>query len=136
MLKDIKNINNTITLSIPSKENFLIIPRLIISGLLSEYDVNIEKIEDIKLILNEAASLLITNPVNNIEIILKWEELDKYLKLIINITSVDSDKMILNNLVKAGLRIHILNYLCDKFLIDNKENIFSIKLEKTISLEK
>lgn len=136
MLKDIKNINNTITLSIPSKENFLIIPRLIISGLLSEYDVSIEKIEDIKLILNEAASLLITDPINKIEIVLNWEESVNYLKLIINITSTDVNKIILNNLMKAGLRIHILNYLCDKFSIDNKEDLFSIKLEKIIHLEK
>ncbi len=135
MLKDIKNVNNVIVLKIPSKENFLVIPRLTISGLLSEYDINIEKIEDIKLILNEAASLLLTTPTNDIEIILKWEELDKNLKLIIQIISKDINKIILNNLMKSGLRIHILNYLCDKFSIDNKENIFFINLEKVIELD-
>ncbi len=136
MLKDIRNVNNTIVLKIPSKENFLIIPRLTISGLLSQYDINIEKIEDIKLILNEAASLLLTTPINSIEIILKWEELNKKLKITIQIISKDIDKIILNNLMKSGLRIHILNYLCEKFSIDNKENIFFINLEKVIELEK
>jgi len=133
--KDIMNINNEIVLKIPSKDNFLVIARLIVSGLLSEYDINIEKIEDIKLILNEAASLVITEPINNIEIILKWEELNNSIKLIITIISKDIDKMIINNLMKAGLRIHILNYLCDKFSIENNENIFIIKLEKIIQYE-
>jgi anti-sigma regulatory factor (Ser/Thr protein kinase) len=133
--KDLKNINNEIVLKIPSKENFLVIARLLVSGLLSEYDINIEKIEDIKLILNEAASLLITEPINSIEIIVKWEELNNSIKLIIAITSKDIDKMIINNLMKAGLRIHILNYLCDKFSIENNGNIFIVKLEKIIQYE-
>jgi anti-sigma regulatory factor (Ser/Thr protein kinase) len=133
--KDLRNVNNEIVLKIPSKENFLVIARLLVAGLLSEYDINIEKIEDIKLILDEAASLLITEPINDIEIILKWQEINNSIKLIITITSKDIDKIIINNLMKAGLRIHILNYLCDKFSIENNANIFIIKLEKTIQYE-
>ena len=137
MLNNIKeeNINNIIELKIPSKEKLLIIPRLIISGILSEYDVSIEKVEDIKLILNEAASLLLTVPTNNIEILIKWEKLDKSIKLELTITSKDINEIIINNLMKSGLRIHILNYLCNKFSIDQKQHFFTIYLEKRIDLD-
>lgn len=119
-----------ITLTFPS--NLIIIPRLVISGLLSNEKITLEEIENTKLIISEALNLVIdknkTNYITIKFILIKKEEL---ISLNANISTILT-KQLLENLSQAGLTIHILNYLCSTFFIKQTTDSIEIFLKKEI----
>ncbi|MCS7243311.1 MAG: hypothetical protein RMJ36_01060 [Candidatus Calescibacterium sp.] len=124
--------NLEITITFPSQENIIIIPRLVISGLLSTQKITLEEIENIKLIVSEAINLLIDmNKQNHITTKFNLEDEDQKILLKINISTKISE-YILQNFSKNGLTIHILTYLCSKFLVKETENSIELIIEKEI----
>lgn len=125
--------NLEIILTFPSQESLIIIPRLVISGLLSNYKITLEEIENTKLLISEAINLLIdkTN-YNNITLKISLEDKQNTILLRTIITSKTS-KYILQNLSKSGLTIHILSYLCSKFSAKELGEYIEILLEKEIN---
>lgn len=119
-----------IDLTIPAKKNLVIIPRLVVAGLLSEQKITVEELENIKLIISEAVNLIFNSEGKiNMKISLLKENDKNVLKVII---STNLTKEILENLSKSGLTIHILNYLCSKFNVHQKQKEIEIFIEKEI----
>ncbi|MFN4220236.1 MAG: hypothetical protein ACK4GJ_04870 [bacterium] len=119
-MQKIENENLNINLTLPLKENLVIIPRLIIAGLLSNEKINIEEIENTKLIISEALNLLIDKTTQNkvnIDFFLEKNQEKLILKLIIRTILTNE---ILQNISKSGLTVQILSYLCSKFSITEK----------------
>lgn len=125
---------NEITLTFPLKTNLIIIPRLIISAILSNEQINIEEIENTKLIISEAINLLIEeNNIKPATIKFNTQKEENFLIIKLSITT-DLTTSTIENLSKNGLTIHILNYLCSKFYIKKTTNQIQIFLEKEIPL--
>lgn len=119
-----------ITLTFPS--NLIIIPRLVISGLLSNEKITLEEIENTKLIISEALNLVIDkNKTNYITIKFILTKKEELISLNANISTILT-KQLLENLSQAGLTIHILNYLCSTFFIKQTTDSIEIFLKKEI----
>lgn len=54
--------NNTVSLKVPSKSEYIIVTRLCASGIAGRMGFNLDQIEDIKLAVSEAGNLLIQQP--------------------------------------------------------------------------
>jgi len=120
---------------IPNNKKFLIIPRLIISAILSDQKITLEELENAKLIVSEAINLVLDPYSNNpLSISFCLQENPKpSLNLMIKISTTLSEN-ILESLSKNGLTIHILNYLCNSFLIKQYTKTIEINLIKEIPL--
>lgn len=145
-MENIKSESLNLSLTLPLKENLTVVPRLIIAGLLSNEKVNIEEIENTKLITSEAINLLIDKFYPNTAIINFYlEKREKKIIFKLKITT-EITKNILNNISRNGLTIEILNYLCSKFTLKEvppkkdfknfpPKNFIELTLEKEIELE-
>ncbi|MEN3015149.1 MAG: hypothetical protein ABDH21_03715 [bacterium] len=122
-----------VNLSFPS--NLIIIPRLVVSGLLSNEKVTIEEIENIKLIISEAVNLLILpDSTTIISIKMNLAKIENQIKFKAHIQS-QANQEIIKNLSKNGLTIYILNYLCSKFVLKENSQVIEITIEKDLKSE-
>jgi anti-sigma regulatory factor (Ser/Thr protein kinase) len=133
----ITNNNQEVKITIPNKNKFLIIPRLVVSGLLSEYNITLEELENSKLIISEAINLVLDNSSQtplSISFSIKEDNIKENIIELVIIISTSLTDDILQNLSKNGFTIHVLNYLCKKFIIKQYQKTIEINLIKKISL--
>lgn len=108
---------DNIKLSVPKKSEYIGILRLIISSLGSKVGVNIDEIDDLKILVSEICIFFIKNVKENTrDIVFDFILDDK--KIIIEIADLNSGDLEFNN---DDLSILIIESLADAFRLNYKE---------------
>lgn len=120
-----------IRVEIPKKPEFISCLRLFSSSVFNIYDLDIEKIEDIKLIISEICSFFINNIKKNTEcFFLEYFLEDDKIK--VEITDKNDEKLSDNVISENEMFVLIIDSLADKCNIDinNKKIVFETVIKK------
>lgn len=119
-----------IKVEIPKKPEFISCLRLFSSSVFSVYDLDIEKIEDIKLVISEICSFFFNNIKKNTDGFLIEYFLEED-KIMVEITDKNDEKLTDNIESENEMFILIIESLADKCSIDviNNKVVFEIFLK-------
>lgn len=123
------NENDNIKISIPNKPEFVSVVRLTTSAIANRIGFNIEEIDDIKVAIAEACTIMLENKSeeNNIDI----EYILESNKITIVVRNNKSE-INLEQLDEKGLGLFIIKSLMDKVEINNKQSYGELKMIKKI----
>lgn len=120
-----------IKVEIPKKPEFISCLRLFSSSVFNTYDLDIEKIEDIKLIISEICTFFINNIKKNLEGFL-IEYLLENDKIIVEITDKNDEKLSDSVISENEMFVLIIESLADNCKLDviNNKIIFETIAKK------
>ncbi len=110
-----------IKVEIPKKPEFISCLRLFSSSVFNTYDLDIEKIEDIKLIISEICTFFINNIKKNLEGFL-IEYLLENDKIIVEITDKNDEKLSDSVISENEMFVLIIESLADNCKLDVNNN--------------